>query len=95
MVAVITSMWICTRVDASNFSAAVIIPQCRDPEAAHLGRPSFHTGTRRDLQLGGGTHPYVVVYLISHVELCNPMDYSMSVFPILHYLPEFVQIYVH
>ena len=27
--------------------------------------------------------------------LCNPMDYSTSVFPILHYIAEFVQTYVH
>ena len=26
---------------------------------------------------------------------CNPMDCSMAGFPILHYLPEFAQIYVH
>jgi len=27
--------------------------------------------------------------------LCDPMDCSMSGFPILHYLPEFTQIHVH
>ena len=27
--------------------------------------------------------------------LCNPMDCSMSGFPVLHYLPEFAQILVH
>ena len=26
---------------------------------------------------------------------CDPMDCSMPGFPVLHYLPEFVQIYVH
>ena len=26
--------------------------------------------------------------------LCNPMDYSMPGFPVLHYLPEFAQTYV-
>ena len=29
------------------------------------------------------------------VWLCNPMDCSMSGFPVLHYLPEFPQIHVH
>ena len=27
--------------------------------------------------------------------LCNPMDCNMPGFPVLHYLPEFVQIHVH
>ena len=27
--------------------------------------------------------------------LCNPMDYSMLGFPVLHYLPEFAQTHVH
>ena len=27
--------------------------------------------------------------------LCNPMDCSMPVFPVLHYLPEFAQTHVH
>ena len=27
--------------------------------------------------------------------LCNPTDYSTSVFPILHYLPEFIQTHIH
>ena len=27
--------------------------------------------------------------------LCNTMDYSMPVFPVLHYLPEFAQTHVH
>ena len=27
--------------------------------------------------------------------LCNPMDYSMPGFPVLHYLPEFAQLHVH
>ena len=27
--------------------------------------------------------------------LCDPMDYSMPGFPVLHYLPEFAQIHVH
>ena len=31
----------------------------------------------------------VVVQLLSHVQLCNPMDCSTSGFLILYYLPEF------
>ena len=27
--------------------------------------------------------------------LCDPMDWSMAGFPVLHYLPEFVQTHVH
>ena len=27
----------------------------------------------------------------SHLPLCDPMDYSMPGFPVLHYLPEFAQ----
>ena len=30
-----------------------------------------------------------------HVTLCDPMDCSMPGFPVLHYLPEFVQTHVH
>ena len=29
------------------------------------------------------------------VTLCNPMDYSTTGFPVLHYLPEFAQTHVH
>ena len=32
----------------------------------------------------------VVVQWLSHVQLCNPIDYSTPGFPVLHYLPEFV-----
>ena len=27
--------------------------------------------------------------------LCDPIDYSMPGFPVLHYVPEFAQIHVH
>ena len=37
----------------------------------------------------------VVVQLLSHVQLCNPMDCSMTGFPVLHYLLEFAQTHVH
>ena len=37
----------------------------------------------------------VVVRSLSHVPLCYPMDYNMPVSSVLHYLPEFAQIYVH
>ena len=29
----------------------------------------------------------VVIRLLSHVQLCDPMDYSMPVSCVLHYLP--------
>ena len=31
----------------------------------------------------------------SCLTLCNPMNHSTPVFPVLHYLPEFAQIHVH
>ena len=31
----------------------------------------------------------------SHPTLCDPMDSSMTGFPVLHYLPEFAQTHVH
>ena len=36
---------------------------------------------------------YVVV--LSHVQLCDPMDCSTPGFPVLHFLLEFAQTYVH
>ena len=41
--------------------------------------------------------PYsvVVVQLLSHVWLCDPMDGSMPGSSVLYYLPEFAQIHVH
>ena len=43
--------------------------------------------------------PQIYVQFSSIVQLCpilcNPMDCSMPVFPILHYLPEFAQTHVH
>ena len=38
---------------------------------------------------------FVVVQSLSCVRLCDPMDYSMSGFPVLHHLPEFTQTHVH
>ena len=37
----------------------------------------------------------VVVQLLSHVRLCDPMDCSIAGFPVLHHLPEFAQTHVH
>ena len=37
----------------------------------------------------------VVVQLLVRVQLCDPMDCSMPGFPVIHYLPEFAQTYVH
>ena len=36
-----------------------------------------------------------VVQLLSHVQLCSPLDCSTSGFPVLHCLPEFAQTHVH
>ena len=36
-----------------------------------------------------------VVQLLSHVQLCNPMNCNMPAFPVLHYLPEFAQTHVY
>jgi len=33
-----------------------------------------------------------VVQLLSHVWFCHPMNYSLSGFPVLHYLPEFLKL---
>ena len=38
---------------------------------------------------------YIVVYLLSHVRLCNPMNCSTPGFPVLHHLSEFAQTHVH
>ena len=41
-------------------------------------------------------HPvFVVIQLLSHVRLCNPMNRSTPDFPVLHHLPEFTQTDVH
>ena len=37
----------------------------------------------------------VFIQSLSRVWLCNPMDYSMPDFPVLHYLPELAQTHVH
>ena len=37
----------------------------------------------------------VVVQLLNCVRLCDPMDCSMSGFPVLHHLPELAQTHVH
>ena len=37
----------------------------------------------------------VVVQSLSCVQLSDPMDYSMSGFPVLHHLPELAQTHVH
>ena len=35
------------------------------------------------------------VQLLSHVQLCNPMNHSMPGLPVHHQLPEFTQTHVH
>ena len=36
-----------------------------------------------------------LLFSLSRVQLCNPMDYSTSGFPVLHYLPDFAETHVH
>jgi len=36
-----------------------------------------------------------IVQLLSHIQLCNPMDCSTPGFPVLYYLQDFAQIPVH
>ena len=38
---------------------------------------------------------FVVVHLLSHVPLCDPMDCSAPGFPVLHHPPELAQTHVH
>ena len=38
---------------------------------------------------------HILSHSLSRVWLCDPMDYSMPGFPILHYLPQFPQTQVH
>ena len=38
---------------------------------------------------------WLLVQLLSHVWLCNPMDCSMPGFPVLHYLLDLAQTHVH
>ena len=51
------------------------------------------------LKLSHQGNPNVILYCSSGAKscltLCNPMDYSMPGFPVLHYLPEFAQTHVH
>ena len=37
----------------------------------------------------------IVVQLLSHIQLWDPMDCSTPSFPVLHYLPEFARTHVH
>ena len=37
----------------------------------------------------------VVVQLLSHVRLCDPVDFSSPGFPVPYHLPEFAQVLVH
>ena len=46
------------------------------------------------LRASSGSHVYIVQSL-NHVQLCDPMNYSMPGFPVLHYLLEFAQAHVH
>ena len=41
------------------------------------------------------TQSHVVVQSLSHIPLCDSMDYSTPGFPVPHYLLEFAQTHVH
>ena len=59
-------------------------PQCTE----HSTYTHMHTHTH--------THTHICCSVTQLCPtLCDPMDYSTSGFPVLHYLPEFAQIYVH
>ena len=58
--------------------------------------PFWLTQARKFLQgLDPGRSEHVVQSISHCPTLCNPMDYSMPGFPVLHRLPEFAQINVH
>ena len=42
-----------------------------------------------------GLRCQIVVQLLSHVRLCDPMDYTTTGFPVLHHLPEFAKTHVY
>ena len=73
---------------------------------SHIPAPTIGPGT--DQALGSAVFVYyltgdscsvllfvVVIPLLSCVWLWDPMDCGMLGFPVLHYLPEFVQTHVH
>ena len=37
----------------------------------------------------------LLLFTLSCLTLCDPIDYSTPGFPVLHYLPEFAQIHVY
>ena len=49
----------------------------------------------RELLSRRGKGKFVVVHSLSHVGLCDPMDWSTPDFPLLNYLPEFAQTHAH
>ena len=38
---------------------------------------------------------FISIQSLSHVQLCDPMNYSTSGFPVYHQLPDFTQTHVH
>ena len=62
-----------------------VLPYLQSIQLLTLFSPSFHSFF------------FLCVYMLSTqlcLILCNPVDYSMPGFPVLHYLPEFAQIHV-
>ena len=58
-------------------------------------KEEFNTLKRNYMTLECKINLDIVVQLLNGFWLCDPMNYSMSGFLILHYLPEFAQTHVH
>ena len=63
--------------------------------AAVYGVPQSRTQLKRLSSSSSIVSLFILVQLLSHVWLCDPMDCSMPGFPVLHYLPGFAQTHVH
>ena len=80
-------------------------PACGQPDPWLVSGHSFFFFAGRSLgylvsgQEEPGDHRWIFqfssVQLLSHVWLCNPMDYSTPGLPVYHQLPEFTQTHVH
>ena len=89
------------RAVVSNGTFQVDTVQHRSHQPQEAVSPWDVTGAAKSLNFKSYTilsnlfnQPQVVVQLLSHVRLCDPMDSSTSSFPVLHYLPELAQTHV-
>ena len=60
-----------------------------------MGRHIHKASIRNWLQDSNTFLQFSLVQLLSHVQLCDPMDCGMPGSPVHHQLPEFTQIHVH